>query len=79
MDIVKSRNHYVITLSRRSALILLSLASFSLAFGIVSAVAPILRDAVILTQKNAEDVRQATEQQRQLKAQINELKKEFQL
>lgn len=79
MDIVKIRHQYQITVSRRALLILLSLVSFSLSSGIVLAVAPILRDAVILTQKNAEDVRQATEQQRQLRSQIEQIKREYNL
>jgi hypothetical protein len=79
VDIVKIRHQYQITVSRRSILLILGLISFCLGSGVVLAVAPILRDAVVMTHQNAQSVREATEQQRQLKAQIESLKKELQL
>lgn len=79
MDIVKIRNHYQITASRRSLLLALSLSLFSIGAGVIVAVAPILRDAVVMTTRNAEAIRQAGEDQRKLRAQIEELKKEYSL
>lgn len=79
MDIIKSRNNYVITLSRRSALVVLFVVIASISAGIVTAVAPILSDAVVLTYRNQEAIRHAVERQAQLKQQIDDLKKEFAL
>lgn len=79
MDIIRCRQNYTITISRRGLLIALSLASFSIGAGVVLAVAPILRDAVVMTTRNAEAIRQAGEDQRKLRAQIEELKKEYSL
>ena len=79
MDIIKVRDRYQVTISRRALLLILALVSFCLGSGVVMAVAPILRDAVVLTQTNAESIREAAEQQRQLRAQIESLMKEIPL
>jgi hypothetical protein len=79
MDIIKVRDCYQVTISRRALLLILALVSFCLGSGVVLAVAPILRDAVVMTHRNAEGVRKATEQQRQLRAQIESLMKEIPL
>ena len=79
MDVIKIRDAYQITISRRALLTILAIVSFGLGSGVVLAVAPILRDAVVLTQTNAESIREAAEQQRQLRAQIESLMKEIPL
>jgi hypothetical protein len=75
MDIVKIRHQYQITISRRALLILLSLMSFFLGSGIVLAVAPILREAIVLTYTNSSAVHDAIKQSEALRADVETIRK----
>ena len=75
MDIIRCRDKYTITISRRALLILLSLVSFFLGSGIVLAVAPLLREAVVLTHQNSAAVHDAIKQSEALRADVETIRK----